>query len=64
MKRNMKNPESKILVDVDMLRYCKLKGLPYEYNRRLTPQDWEEMEVTSEELKWLIDNCVDIKIKK
>ena len=57
--------ESKILVEVDMLRYCKLKGLPYEYNRRLDPShDYEEMEVTPEELKWLIDNCVDIKMKK
>ena len=57
--------ESKILVEVDMLRYCELKGLPYQYNRRLDySHDYEEMEVTPEELKWLIDNCVDIKIKK
>ena len=49
-------------VKVDMLRYCKLKNLHYEYNRRMDySHDYEEMDVTPEELKWLIDNCVDIK---
>ena len=58
--------KSKILLDVDMLGYYRAKGISYINKVRcLDPsRDYVEMEVTPEELKWLIDNCVDIKMKK
>ena len=51
-----------MIVEVNMVEYDKLKGIPREYCRCLDPShDYQEMEVTPEELKWLLDNCVDIR---
>ena len=53
-----------MIIEVDMIRYSELTGEPYECNNRFDySHDYEEMDVTPEKLKWLIDNCVDIKIK-
>lgn len=51
-------------VEADMIGYCRAKGEDYQDKaRRLDPtHDYAEIEVTPEELKWLIDNCVDIKM--
>lgn len=49
-------------VMVDMVGYEKAYGEIHEQNRRLDySHDWEEMEITPEQLKEFIDKGIDIK---
>ena len=52
-----------MLYYVDMIGYCRAHGIEYhDYSRRLDySHDWEKMELSPYELRFLIDNCVDIK---
>jgi len=53
-----------MIIEVDMYRYCELKGIRKEEVRGGDYiHDYADMDVTPEELKWLIDNCVDIRMK-
>ena len=48
---------------VDMVGYEKAYGEIREQSRRLDySHDWEEMEVTAEQLKEFIDKGIDIKV--
>ena len=52
-----------MIVEVDMYGYCELTGIPKEEVRGGDYiHDYAPMEVTPEELKWLLDNCVDIRM--
>lgn len=47
---------------VDLIKYCEIYKEPYEYNRRNDySHDWEEMDVTPQQLKEFIDKGIDIK---
>lgn len=56
--------QDKILVKVDYDSYCNAYGLSKDEKVRTSwgdCKDWEKMEVTPEQLKDMIDKCVNIK---
>ena len=54
----------KILVNVNLLKYCEVFGIPYnEYNRRCDYScNYEPMSLTPQEIKQFLDKGIDIKI--
>ena len=52
-----------MIVEVDQYSYRELMDLPpVDIRGGDYIHHYQEMEVTPDELKWLIDNCVDIRM--
>jgi len=54
----------KILVNVDLLKYCDVFNVPYNsYNRRNDySHDYEPMSLTPQEIKDFLDKGISIKV--
>jgi len=54
----------KILVSVDLLKYCEVFDIPYNnYNRRHDySHDYEPMALTPQEIKDFLDKGISIKV--
>ena len=54
----------KILVSVDLLKYCEVFDIPYNnYNRRHDySHDYEPMSLTPQEIKDFLDKGISIKV--
>lgn len=56
---------NKIIVKVDMVKYCEVFGFIYHESRRLDyTYDYEEMSLTPQEIKDFIDKGISIKLEQ
>ncbi len=56
---------NKIIVKVDMVKYCEVFGFTYHESRRLDyTYDYEEMSLTPQEIKDFIDKGISIKLEQ
>lgn len=53
----------KVTVEVDMVKYCEVFGLPEERNRRIDYScDYEPMSLTPHDIKYFLDKGISIKL--